>query len=51
MKFTTKSKTSNNFNTGYDNKTSEEVLTTKSLGLQIDNNLNGKKHTEYIIPK
>jgi hypothetical protein len=35
----------------YDNKTIEEVLTTKFLGLQIDNNLNWKKHIEYIIPK
>jgi hypothetical protein len=36
---------------GYDNKTTEEVLTTKSLSLQTDNNLNWKKHIEYIIPK
>jgi hypothetical protein len=35
----------------YDNKTIEEVLTTKFLGLQIDNKLNPKKHIEYIIPK
>jgi hypothetical protein len=37
MKFTTNNKTSINFNIGYDDKTIEEVLTTKFLGLQIDN--------------
>jgi hypothetical protein len=51
MKFTANNKTSINFNIGYDNETIEEVLTTKFLGLQIDNNLNWKKHIEYIIPK
>jgi hypothetical protein len=39
-----------NLNIGYDNKTIEEVSTTKFLGLQTDN-LNCKKHTEYNIPK
>jgi hypothetical protein len=43
MKFATNSKTCINLNIGYDNKTIEEVLTTKFLGLQIDNNLNWKK--------
>jgi hypothetical protein len=51
MKFATNNKTSVNFNTGYDDKTIQEVLTPKFLGLQIDNNLNWKKHIEYIIPK
>jgi hypothetical protein len=50
MKFTTTNKISINFNIGYDNKTIEEVFTPKFLGLQIDN-LNWKKHIEYIIPK
>jgi hypothetical protein len=50
MKFATNNKTSINFNIACDNKTIE-VLTTKFLGLQIDNNLNWKKHIEYIIPK
>jgi hypothetical protein len=51
MKFTTNNKTSINLNIGYDNKTTEEVLTTKFLGLQIDNNLNWKKHIQYFFPK
>jgi hypothetical protein len=51
MKFATSNKTSINFNIGYGNKTIEEILRTKLLGLQIDNNLNWKKHTGYIIPK
>jgi hypothetical protein len=50
-KFTINNKTIININTGYGNKTTEEVLTTKFLGLQIDGNFNWKKHTEYIIPK
>jgi hypothetical protein len=51
MKFTTNNETSINFNIGYDNKTIKEVVRTKFHGLQIDNNLNWKKHIEYIIPK
>jgi hypothetical protein len=44
MKFTTNNKTSTNFNIDYDNKTIEEIVTIKFLGLQTDNNLNWKKH-------
>jgi hypothetical protein len=44
MKFTTNNKTSINFNIGYDDRTTEEVLSTKFLGLQIDNNKLGKAH-------
>jgi hypothetical protein len=51
MKFTSNNKTCINLNTGYDNKRIKEVLTTKFLGLQIDNNLNWKKHIEYVNPK
>jgi hypothetical protein len=51
MKVATNNKTNINSNTDYDNKPTEKVLTTKSLGLQIDNNLKCKTHTEYIIPK
>jgi hypothetical protein len=43
MKFTTNNKTSINFNIGYDNKTTEEVLTTKFLGLQFQDNLKLEK--------
>jgi hypothetical protein len=43
-------KTCINLNMGYDNKTVEEAGTTKFLGLQNDN-LNWKKHIEYIILK
>jgi hypothetical protein len=49
--FTSNNKTSINFNIGHDNKTTEEVVTTKFHGSQIDNNLNWTKHIEYIIPK
>jgi hypothetical protein len=51
MKYTINNKTSINFNIAYDSKTIEEVVTTKFLGLQIENNLNWKKHIEYDIPK
>jgi hypothetical protein len=51
MKFATNNKTSINFNIGYDDKTIEEVLTAKFLGLQFDNNLNWKEYIEYITPK
>jgi hypothetical protein len=33
---------------GYDNKTTQEVLTTKFHGFEIDNNLNWKKSTLNI---
>jgi hypothetical protein len=36
---------------GFDDKTIEEVETIKFLGLQIDSNLNWKKHIHYIIIK
>jgi hypothetical protein len=48
--FATNNITCTNLNIGYDNKTTEEVLKTKFLGLQTDN-LHWKKHIEYIIPK
>jgi hypothetical protein len=44
MKFATGKKT-------YDNKTAEEVGTTKFLWLKVDNNLNCKKHIEHIVHK
>jgi hypothetical protein len=44
MKFCTNKKTCVNLNTGYDYKRTEEVETSKFLGLQFDNNLNWKTH-------
>jgi hypothetical protein len=40
-----------NRNVGYEDKRTEEVETTKFLGLQIDSNLNWITHIKYIIPK
>jgi hypothetical protein len=51
IKLSTKSKTCINVNVWHDDKTTEEVETTKFLDLQIDNNLNWKIYIEYIIPK
>jgi hypothetical protein len=48
MKFCANNKTRVN---GYDDKTIEEVETTKFFGLKIDNNLNWKTHIQYTIPK
>jgi hypothetical protein len=49
MKFPTNIKTCINLGISYNNKATEEVAT--FLSLQIDNNLNWKKHIEYIISK
>jgi hypothetical protein len=35
---------------GYDEKYIEESMNTKFLGLQIDNHLNWKNHTDLMIP-
>jgi hypothetical protein len=52
MKFaSTNNKTGINLNIGYDNNTNEEIRTTKFLSLQTENNINWKKHNEYIISK
>jgi hypothetical protein len=51
VKFATNKKTCINLNIGYDNRTIEEASTAKFLGLQIYNNLNWRKHIEYIFPK
>jgi hypothetical protein len=50
MKLATNNKTSINFNIGYDDKTIEEILTTKFLGLQIDNNLTGESTLNILTP-
>jgi hypothetical protein len=44
MKCYTKNKSCVNINIGYVDKTTEEVETTKFFGIQIDSNLNWKKH-------
>jgi hypothetical protein len=44
MKFCTNSKTCDNLNIRYDDKTIEEVQTTKFLGLQVDSNLHWKTY-------
>jgi hypothetical protein len=49
MKFCTNNKTCVNLNIGYDDKSVEEVETTKFLCLQIDSNLNWKAHIHFII--
>jgi hypothetical protein len=36
---------------GYDEKSIEESINTKFLGLQIDNHLNWKNHIDLMIPK
>jgi hypothetical protein len=48
MKFCTNNKTGVNLNMGYDEKTIEEVETTKFLGLQVVSNLNWKTHIQNI---
>jgi hypothetical protein len=50
MKFCTTNKNCVNLSIGFEDKTIEEVETTKFLGLPIDNNLNWKTHIQYIIP-
>jgi hypothetical protein len=51
MKFCTTNKNCVNLSIGYEDKTIEEVETTKFLGLQINNNIHWKTHIQYIIPK
>jgi hypothetical protein len=50
MELCTNNKSCANLNVEYDDKTNEEVETTKFLGLQINNNLNWKTCVQYIIP-
>jgi hypothetical protein len=51
MKFATNNKTCINLNIGYDNNTIEDLLTNKFIGLQIDDNLNLKKHkVQHALP-
>jgi hypothetical protein len=50
MKFCT-NKSRFNLYIRYDDKSIEEVEITAFIGLQIDSNLNWKKHIQYMMPK
>ena len=51
MKFITKNSSHSTLHTGYTEKYIEKTENTKFLGLQIDNQINQKNHTEQMIPK
>ena len=51
MKFITKNSTQSTFHTGYKEKSTEEIMNTKFLGLQIDNHINWKNHIGQMIRK
>jgi len=51
MKFITRNSAHSTFHIGYKEKNIEETVNTKFLGLQIDNHVNWKNHTEEMIPK
>jgi len=51
MKFITKNSAHSTLLIGYKEEYMEQTVNTKFLGLQIDNHINWKSHTEEIIPK
>jgi len=51
IRFTAKSKLIPNLNIIYDNKQTVPIITTKFLGIFIDDTLTSKKHIGCIIPK
>ena len=51
MKFITESSAHSMLHIGYKEKYIEERVNTKFLGLQIDNHINWKNHTEGMIHK
>jgi len=51
MQFITKDTTHSTLCIGYTEKYIEETVNTKFLGLQTDNHLNWKNHTEKTSPK
>jgi len=51
MKFITNNPSYSALRIGYKEEYIEETVNTKFLGLQIDNHLNWKSHTEPMIPK
>jgi len=51
MKFITKNSLHSTLYTGYKEMCIEEIVNTKFLGVQTDNHINLKNHTEEIIAK
>ena len=51
MKFIQKNSSQSALHIGYKYEYIEETLNTTLLGIQIDNHINCKNHTEQIIPK
>jgi len=51
MKFITKNSSHSTLYTGYNEMYIEEIVNTKSLGVQTDNHINLKNHIEDIIAK
>jgi len=50
MKFKTNNSSNSTVHIGYKKKYKEESINTKFPGLQIDNHLMWKNHTEQMIP-
>jgi hypothetical protein len=48
--FITKNSSHSTLHIGYKEKYIEETVNTKFLGIQIDNHINWKNHTEQMIP-
>jgi hypothetical protein len=51
MKFVTKNMPHCALTTGYKDKYIEEIVSTKFLGIHLDNHLNWKDHNDQITPK
>jgi hypothetical protein len=50
VKFITKNSSHSTFHIGYKEKDIEEMVSTKFLGLEIDNQLKWKIHIKHMIP-
>jgi hypothetical protein len=51
MEFITKNSSHSTLHIGYKGRYIEETVSTKFLGLEIDNHINWKNHIEEMIPK
>jgi hypothetical protein len=51
IRFITRNSPQYPLNSGYNDKHIEVTVSTKFLGLQIDNHLNWKNHIDQLIPK